>query len=453
MRNNTRKGRPSPGHQASDVVDPKAFEQKDETATPVDGKATPLTSAPAREKEPSGFEDDAWEVKPSKQPSQARPAPQAPAQPSAPTAPPKPALTGAMAELSLLSPPLQPTPAPQPQPQPAQQPQPVPQISAQATPPPSAAPQTQNAGANPGFFAQLNPQQTGLPQQAGAPQQQFMPPRQRPQPPQNATTSSLIAPPPRPASAPQNVNPQSQFGPPPLQPQVTGIPHAPPGQSLNELNQQRFQQPFTQQQPLQTQPTGFPQQAAGLGPSYPQQIMPQQTGFGQPMPQQQFSNYPQQQQPYINGNQAGSPFADPRPPFQPQPTGFGSFNQSPAPQQPMQTGGINSVLPPALQPQPTGFQPQSQFGQQQQAQQLQAQHTGVNGYGGQQPFNQAPPPVPPLPPMPTQQTPPPLIPQKTGPAPPVRFGVAEPKKLTPQLTGRRANLSQASKFFPFPYHL
>jgi hypothetical protein len=40
----------------------------------------------------------------------------------------------------------------------------------------------------------------------------------------------------------------------------------------------------------------------------------------------------------------------------------------------------------------------------------------------------------------------PLVPQKTGPPPPVRFGVTETKKLTPQATGRRANLSQASKF-------
>ena len=47
-----------------------------------------------------------------------------------------------------------------------------------------------------------------------------------------------------------------------------------------------------------------------------------------------------------------------------------------------------------------------------------------------------------------QQQPPqvaPLVPQQTGPPPPVRFGVTE-NKLTPQATGRRANLSQASKF-------
>jgi hypothetical protein len=41
----------------------------------------------------------------------------------------------------------------------------------------------------------------------------------------------------------------------------------------------------------------------------------------------------------------------------------------------------------------------------------------------------------------------PLIPQKTGPPPPVRFGVQPPvPKLVPQKTGR-AELSRASKFF------
>jgi hypothetical protein len=44
----------------------------------------------------------------------------------------------------------------------------------------------------------------------------------------------------------------------------------------------------------------------------------------------------------------------------------------------------------------------------------------------------------------------PLVPQKTGPPPPVRFGVTEgTKKLAPQPTGRRANLAAASKSFSF----
>jgi hypothetical protein len=44
----------------------------------------------------------------------------------------------------------------------------------------------------------------------------------------------------------------------------------------------------------------------------------------------------------------------------------------------------------------------------------------------------------------------PLVPQKTGPPPPVRFGVTEAqKKLAPQATGRRANLAAASEFLFF----
>jgi hypothetical protein len=136
------------------------------------------------------------------------------------------------------------------------------------------------------------------------------------------------------------------------------------------------------------------------------------------MPQQGFMN---------NG---GGPFADPRPqqfsPIQPNPTGFQSSFGPPQQQQqfPQQTG-INSFLPPALVPTPTG------------AQGMQSQ----NGFNSS--FN--PPPVPP---MPQQNTMMPLVPQKTGPPPPVRFGVSgDTKKLMPQATGRRANLSQASKSF------
>jgi hypothetical protein len=127
--------------------------------------------------------------------------------------------------------------------------------------------------------------------------------------------------------------------------------------------------------------------------------MPQPTGF---QPQSQFGFQQQQQQ-----------FAG----MAPQPTGFGGF--SPPPQQPMATG-INGMLPPALQP----------------------QQTAVNGFGTS--ISPPPPPVPPIPQMPTAA---PLQPQKTGPAPPVRFGVKhDAKKLTPQPTGMRANLAQASMF-------
>jgi hypothetical protein len=56
--------------------------------------------------------------------------------------------------------------------------------------------------------------------------------------------------------------------------------------------------------------------------------------------------------------------------------------------------------------------------------------------------------MPPMPSMPTAQ---PLVPQKTGPPPPVRFGVQPAaKKLTPQPTGR-ANLAKATPQNPFGF--
>ena len=281
---------------------------------------------------------------------------------------------------------------------------------------------------------------------------QLNPPRQRPQPPQQSfNQGSLLPPPPRPLSAPQNVQQQSQFGLLPLQPQLTGIPQtsplqAPPGQSLNELNQQRFQ--------LQPQPTGFAQPGQG---QFVNGFQLQQTGFQQQQ-QPQFVNLQPQQQPFINGNAQGSPFADPRPSYQqpslaPQQTGYGSY-----PRQAPPSGGINSVLPPALQPQPTGFAQQptqpSSFQQPQPTgyqppQQTGYQQTQPTGFGQppqQNGFNNQSFQPPPIPPIPQQPTIAPLQPQKTGPAPPVRFGVPEAKKLTPQPTGRRANLSHASKF-------
>lgn len=409
LRNNTRKGRPTPAVQTNDVVDAKAFETGDSEKKPeTKAEPTPTPSTPADDKPVSrGFEDNAWEVKHPKQSTSSA----APAQSQPPS---QPAVTGAMAELSLLTPPLQPTSTG------AQQPSSQPSLSA-SQPQPNQPIQTQPTGANPSFFAQLGPQQTGLQnmspqsqtpaqnipsQQTGftQPQQQSMPPRQRPQPPTTVQQGSL-APPPinRPTSAPQNFQQQQNaFGPPPLQPQLTGAPQAqapqiaPPGQSLNDLNQQRFQQ-------MQAPNQGMGQFSNGM--------LPQQTGF------------PQQQQ-----QQTSSPFADPRPGqqlgFQPvssQQTGFGGFSQ-----QPMQTGSVNSTLPPALQPQSTGFQ-----------------NTGVNGFGANSNMGN----VPPVPPIPQQPTAAPLQAQKTGPAPAIRFGVKpEANKLAPQPTGARANLSQASKF-------
>lgn len=485
LHNNTRRGRPEAQRSTSDVVDADAFATKEEKAEPPpEAKATPLTQAPPRQPVQSGFDDDAWTVKPPTQPTRPRAASQTTPAPAAPPMPKQP--TGASRDLTALLDgplpvPLQPTPAPAPVQAAVQQP-PPPQPQPQPAPAPvlSSPVQPQQPGANPAFFSQLNQQppqiqtqQTGFQPQ---PQVQIQPTGFQPQPPQlnvsrqrpmappqqSFVGAGLLSPPPRPTSAPQNPQ-QNQFGLQPLQPQLTGIPRtsalqAPPGQSLNDLSQQRVQQQFQQLQ-IQPQATGFPQQNPTVGQFG---LAPQPTGFQQPQPQQQQFGQFQQQQPYINGNAAGSPFADPRPPFQPQPAGF---------QPNAQAGGINSILPPALQPQRTGFasppppqingfgqgvQPQQTgFPQPQpfqpqptgfQQQSLQPQATGFgqplqqNGFGN---FQQSSvPPVPPLPPMPQLPTLAPLQPQKTGPAPDVKFG-SQPKKLTPQPTGRRANLANA----------
>lgn len=436
LRNNTRKGRPAPAIQTGDTVDPNAFTLQntgDSAARSVSERnASPATSSPPS-KATGGFDDDAWDVKPAKQQAtqQAQPQQSTPA----PQQPPPPTLTGSMQELSLLSQPLQPTkiePAPQPQQTQQTQQQQAPQQAPQPT------------GASPSFFSGLPQQQTGLPaqptgasyQQGFQPQQNFLSQqsiaRQRPAAPQysQGQGSLMPPPPPRPLSAPQSAQ-QSAFGPPPLQPQMTGIPHqqtgfqsiAPPGQSLAEMSQMRMQQQYNQQmqqmqpqmtgyQPMMAQPTGFAQNGF-----QPQQtgFQPQQTGFSSFMPSQP----------------APSPFADHRgqqfSPMQTQPTGF--QNQFMSPQQYPQQTGVNNFLPPALQPQQTG----ASF----------SQSTGVNGFGQQ--------PIPPMPPMP-QQAPAPLLPQKTGPPPPVRFGVTpDVKKITPQPTGRRANLAAATPDNPFGF--
>lgn len=407
LRNNTRKGRPAPAIQAGDVVDPKAFEQTEDTK-PREEPASPATPTAPEKPVPRGFDDDAWEVKQPKQTATSAPAVSNPSpakeSPAVSQPPLQKQVTGAMADLSLLQAPLQPTPATQSPPSiPALQPQ----ATAVQSPP---VQQPQQTGATPSFFSQVaqaggqsqgfSPQQTGL-QQSQA--------RQRPQPPQALNQNSLLPPPPqRPLSAPQNFpQQQASFGTLPLQPQLTGVPQAgppvaAPGQSLAELNQQRFQPQ------MQPQATGF------MGQNQPQnRMMPQPTGF---IPQSQFGIQQQQQPPFAHSQPAQnqSSFSA----MAPQTTGFGGFAQ---PQQPMQTG-INSVLPPALQPQPTG----------------------TNGFGNAPYTATSPPPVPQIPSQPTAT---PLTPQKTGPPPSVRFGVKhdEPNKLAPQPTGLRANLSQASK--------
>lgn len=384
LRNNTRKGRPAPTVQTSDVVDADAFSKRDgaSPAPPSDGSPNP---SQAQRKPTSGFDDDAWDIKPSSKPQPERKETPTKAEPVAPK-PIPPALTGSMQELSLLSEPLQPS-----------------KIEVQPTASdkqPDAAPAVaqQPTGATPSFFSTVPPPGSSPKSLA----------RQRPTPSSvSPSQGSLIPPPPqRPLSAPFQ---QSAHQPPALAPQMTGLVQgrpAPPGQSLNDINQARLQQQYAaqmqQMQQMQPAMTGYPLQAQPTGMQYP---MATGTQFMQPM----YTGMPNQ-------------FS----PVQSQPTGFaGSFPQQQQFGQQQQPGNVNSYLPPALEPQRTGMPSL----QQQQPTGLPQQPTGYNSFG------QAP------------QPPQPLQPQKTGPAPPVRFGVTgEANKLTPQATGRRANLSQASKF-------
>ncbi|POR38528.1 Uncharacterized protein TPAR_01272, partial [Tolypocladium paradoxum] len=412
LRNNTRKGRPAPAVQTSDVVDAAALSKNSapRSGSGSDGVRSPSTTSPVKSSEaPSGgFDDDAWDVKPTQPNKQqqasskdARQRPSA-AEPASTASPAVPALTGSMKELSLLSEPLQPTKV-EPQP-------PAATIAGQGLGQPPQQTQ-QLTGASPSFFSTV-------PQPGQQPSSPKSLARQRPAPPSiSPNQGSLMPPPPqRPLSAPQSAQ-QAMFSPPSILPQMTGSVQsqvAPPGQSLGDLSQARLQQQYAaqirQQQQLQPVMTGY----AGLQPqgmaSFP---------TGAPG-QQQFM------QPMITGMPGASPFADPgRPaqfsPIQAQPTGFQPTFAPNLPsyaQGPSATGGINSFLPPAMEPQRTGLPT------------IQPQQTGAMGRGFTQP----------------------LQPQKTGPPPPVRFGVtADAKKLTPQQTGRRANLAQATPQNPFGF--
>jgi len=437
LRNNTRKGRPAPATQTSDVVDAKAFSQQrdgsaDGSAASSPSTSRPRTKSPAHTGGASGFDDDAWDVKPSKQPeASARSAQVASPEPKAT---PTPAMqappTQSMQELSLLSQPLEPTKAPPPTiTQPLPQAQPV--LQPQHT-------QSQPQGATPSFFTGVAQQITGLqPMPTGStvsaqPLGLGLGPRARPTPPaMTGASSGIIAPPPgRALSAPQSAQP-SAFGLPPMQPQATGI--APPGQSLNEINQQRMMLMMQQQQQQQQMGMFQPQQT---GMSYSPGMIPQPTGFqANQFIQPNMTGMPQMGQMQPGGFQPQGQFQ----PVNNQPTGFaGGFGQPSQQQFPQQTG-INSFLPQALQPENTGMQPM---------QPMQPQPTGA-GFGGFTRIGGAP----------TQNgysngvSPPPQIqplqPQQTGPAPPVRFGVSE--KIAPQATGRRANLSAATPENPFGF--
>ncbi|KAM0584484.1 hypothetical protein ACHAP6_007258 [Verticillium nonalfalfae] len=404
LRNNTRKGRPAPAVQTSDVVDAQAFGARTENKAPESQNVQTRDGNGDQSK--GGFDDDAWDVRPGKSAEEPK---KVQAEPTKPT----PALTGSMQELSLLTAPLEPT-----KPLSSQT-----SGSSPATQPPAVSPQP--TGATPAFFAPANMQNTQQAQQQAAQ-------RLRPALPQaSPTQSSLVPPPPaRPLSAPQSAQ-NSGFAPPALAPQMTGLNYqtrvAPPGQSLDEVTQARLQQQFLQQQQIQQQ-----QQQQ-------QQIQQQQIQQMQQFPMPAYSGQHQLAFPnagvqpasqFVSAGMTGTippqatgPFGgiNRQPqfsPMQPQATGYvGPYPQA-QPFNPQPTGTINSFLPPALEPQRTGLPP------------FQPQPAGFTGNGS------------------AAQTQP-LQPQQTGPAPPVRFGVTgEAKRLAPQPTGRRANLSQASMLAP-----
>jgi hypothetical protein len=425
LRNNTRKGRPAPAVQTSDVVDPAAFSSKKESSAASEETTQPKSPAQAsprvQQAGAGGFDDDAWDIKPNKQQSSPPVAKQTPAPEPAPAAakaavpeptpaPLPPAITGSMKELSLLSQPLQPTRV---------EPQPTAASTAPVLGQPTGAsanfPQQQQLpGASPSFFSSVPQPQLNQQTSPGFVNPQTML-RQRPMPPQMTATQGSLAPPPpqRPLSAPQSAQP-SAFPAPTLVPQMTGVLQgqvAPAGQSLNEINQQRMQQQFAAQMQ-----------------------QPAMTGYGQPQGMAPFPGAAQAQfmQPMMTGMPNPSTFGNPSQmnqfaQMQPQQTGFpGAFGASQGPfGQAQAQGPVNSYLPQPLEPQRTGMPP------------MQPQVTGMSG------FNQPSMPLQPLQP---------LQPQQTGPPPAVRFGVSnEPKKLVPEPTGRRANLAQATPQNPFGF--
>jgi hypothetical protein len=164
---------------------------------------------------------------------------------------------------------------------------------------------------------------------------------------------------------------------------------APPGQSLSEIDQARLRDQYLRQIQATTQLPPYGVQ--GMTPG----LVPLATGIQGPLTQTIVPGAMPAPGPYV-------------PLQQQQPGNFGTAfpaqQQFPGPRAP----SLNTFLPPPLEPQRTGM------------------------------------PIAPAPVV----TPAPLIPQQTGPAPPVRFGVqGNAPRLVPQPTGRRANLAHASKLF------
>lgn len=409
LKNNTRKSRPAPAVQTNNLISLDVFSQDKKDIS----KQEAMTGL-VKNNSGSCFEDDAWNIKPSKQNSLTVSTPSS--VPQSQSKPNTPGLTGAMGDLSLLSPPLEP---------------------AKLQPPVASEISTSNQqtlsprpGASPSIFAGIGLHQVGLPhQQTGPPTVQYgnnlnsgfntlqhQPTTNRPfQSPNQA--SFVISAPNRPLSAPI-VNPNSNYSAGPLQSQVTGIPgmigsQEPISSRIQNSNDLRLPHVLN----------GFNESHAPLNtgkttqPNYNQL---NQTGIGMQQNFQQLAHSPGMLQQNFKSIGNG-PFSDIHsqhcPPMFTQPLGI----QTPFPQQPQHTS-INSFLTPPLQPMPAGAQLPPNI--------------NINSNFNSHPQSQSP----------QYNNLSPLIPQKTGPPPPVRFGISGDRKtLMPQATGRRANLSQASK--------
>lgn len=403
LRNNTRKGRPAPAVQTGDVVDVSAFSKADASDSTGNTMKSPKSESPIMSPEVGkGFDDDAWDVKPTRKEVLAEEVKSTIS--SVPLA-----LTDSMKELSLLTAPLQPT-----------------QIEKQSQATDSTDPMSIRAavsasdndelqphqlpGASPSFFStvSLAQQPTGVntsshaSQLSGQAPSSIMP-RQRPIPNSTSPIQGSLGPPTTSRLLLSSQSMQQGL----LGQAMSNVPSqvvAPPGQSLNDIRQAQLQQQYATQMQQQMQPamTGYPG-------SQPQSVLSFATGN------------PQFIQPLTTGTPMANAYTTTGtghfPTMQPQATGFNiPFSSAQPSYSHVPAGGINNYLPLALEPQRTGL-PITQF------------QAGTN-LGG---YSQGLPPQP-------------ILPQKTGPAPPVRFGVTgDANKLAPQQTGRRANLAQASK--------
>ena len=396
LKNNTRRGRPTPKSTASSNVDASSLAAASEslarTTSPV---ARTSTVSPALPKRPgssltNGFDDDAWTPRPPStkpatpaRPTVASPAPSATAAPPAPTPPPAPAAAASPAPPAASPAPADPNSALFEKLAAMKPP------SASASPRPGASPSPGSSFYNPnaprGPFAPV-PANQGLLQPLVPTQGtgQFVPTNKTGMMGMQMT-----------GMQPQQTgwNMQGMQGMQGMQPQMTGYPNGMGG--MSQMGQMQGMQGMQPQMTGYGNGSGFggmngssfsggmSMQQTGYGNNNnfgqtPQQMMAQQTGFGVGSQQQvQQQQAAQEDKDKFNASNI----------FQQMKTGNFAKDPNAAPQ--------SSDKYDALRPQPTGFQPGGVmpqftgmgmgFGQQQQPhQQQQYPGNGYGGYGGYQ---------------------------------------------------------------------